>query len=150
MIPVVIDTNVLRSEGLIASKMQILGRLLNSGDVKLIIPEIVMREYISQEQEMFEKSFSFFMGTIKKQQGRGSINSWESYDVNPFVSLWKPVNLTLEQGLNEIETNIKKWVNRDGVEIYSISKTAIGELFDNYFGSSQISGERHVPQILGA
>ncbi len=61
MIHVVIDTNILRGEGLISPNMQILQRLLIVGDIKLIIPEIVLKEYISQEEEEFEKNIQNFL-----------------------------------------------------------------------------------------
>lgn len=153
MIHVVIDTNILRSDesSLISPKMQMLLRLVNSGDVKLIIPEIVLKEYISQEEEEFEKNHSKFFDAIKKLQGRGSVRLWNLF-IDPFPFGLFRTTPTPEETLNEIKININNIVRQNGIVIYSISNIDINELFDNYFlgkgGFSQKKSRNDFPDAV--
>ncbi|WP_312409624.1 PIN domain-containing protein [Comamonas sp.] len=47
-IALILDTNVLRQEGLNSRNMQILRRLTSSGEVDLLVHEVVAREFKSQ------------------------------------------------------------------------------------------------------
>lgn len=49
MIHIVLDTNILHQEGLESRNMQLLSKLSNSGELKIYVPEIVKREFVSKK-----------------------------------------------------------------------------------------------------
>jgi len=49
MIHIVLDTNILHQEGLESRNMQLLSKLSNSGELKIYVPEMVRREFVSKK-----------------------------------------------------------------------------------------------------
>ena len=70
MINLALDTNILHQEGLASGRMQILQKLAEDNLVKVYIPEIVKREFITKRthaiKESLEKATSNLKGAHKK------------------------------------------------------------------------------------
>jgi rRNA-processing protein FCF1 len=126
MLTVLFDTNILHQEGLYSSRIQRFQRLLKNSECKLIIPEIVIKEYKTKRVSIAKKEFSNIdrcLATLQKKKFITSNRGLFSYSFNH----------TCEDCINNISTEIDSWVNENNVEIYKISNTSIDTLFANYF-----------------
>lgn len=126
MLTVLFDTNILHQESLYSSRIQRFQRLLKNSECKLIIPEMVIKEYRTKRISIAKKEFSNINKCLDTLQKRKFITN----NGGLFPSSW---NRTCEDCINNISTEIDSWVKENNVEIYKISNTSIDTLFANYF-----------------
>jgi len=131
MIRVLLDTNILRSEGMNSIQMQRLHRLVENKVIQLIIPEIVIEEYKSQISDLAQNE----LNKIK-----ASIASLKRQDIDlDDLSLLVEEHSFSEEAQNQIDKiklKIDSWVVKNEIEIYKISNTSIEELFKCYFSGT--------------
>ncbi|MGO2354912.1 MAG: PIN domain-containing protein [Marinomonas foliarum] len=70
---VMLDTNILHSEGLMSVSMQRLLRLVKSGDLKIIIPEIVADEFKSKKIDESTDDLNKINASISNLVRRGVV-----------------------------------------------------------------------------
>jgi rRNA-processing protein FCF1 len=70
---VMLDTNILHSEGLMSVSMQRLLRLVKSGDLKIIIPEIVADEFKSKKKDESTADLNQFDASISNLVRKGVV-----------------------------------------------------------------------------
>ncbi|MCK5509252.1 MAG: DUF4935 domain-containing protein [Desulfobacterales bacterium] len=126
MLTVLFDTNILHQESLYSSRIQRFQRLLKNSECKLIIPEMVIKEYRTKRISIAKKEFSNINNCLNTLQKRKFITN----NGELFPSSW---NRTCEDCINNISTEVDSWVKENNVEIYKISNTSIDTLFANYF-----------------
>ena len=130
---VVIDTNILSNNTFDSMYMKTLKRLIDNDLLKLYIPDIVKKEYLTQE-----------LDNLKNKLNTKNIN-----DVNKFFVYNNAIKNELLQVLNSIkknQTNIEDsinsefeaWINDYKIEILEFDNSKMTEVMDNYFTGSQV------------
>ncbi|MGF1803707.1 PIN domain-containing protein [Aliivibrio sifiae] len=128
MIKIVLDTNILHQEGLGSTRFQVLKRLIKSGAVSLIIPEIVIEEFKSKTSDQANEDLKKIQSAIDSMH-RKNIFDRDAYEVKELV------NFT-SHSINSIDKNIESWLYDNQVDIYPIANTSIEVIFKNYFSGS--------------
>lgn len=129
MIEVVLDTNIYSSDSLRrTARFNALVRLAKSGKLRLHIPYIVQKEFVSQQTEQFEQ--------------------WANSISIGFFELHRRVSPTLAKKLDEVKEGFSKiqddlvsypalefakWINEVGGIIHPISETHGGKVIEDYF-----------------
>lgn len=126
MITVLFETNILHQEGLYSSRIQRFQRLLKNSECKLIIPEIVIKEYKTKRITIVKDEFKKIEQCFNKLQKKNLLEKNEGFPSYFF-------NHTFEKSIKNISTEIESWIKEYDIEVYKISNTSIDTLFDNYF-----------------
>jgi len=129
MIEVVLDTNIYLTDSLRrTARFNALVRLAKSGKLRLHIPYIVQREFLSQQTEQFE-------------QWANSIN-------NGIIELQRRISPTLAKKLDEVKENFSKiqndlvsyptldfskWVNEINGIVHQVSESHGTKVIEDYF-----------------
>ena len=130
---VVIDTNILSNNTFDSMYMKTLKRLIDNDLLKLYIPDIVKKEYLTQELDNF----------------KSKLNTKNINDVNKFFVYNNAIKNELLQVMNLIkknQTNIEDsinsefeaWINDYKIEILEFDNNKMTEVMDNYFTGSQV------------
>ena len=126
MLTVLFDTNILHQEGLYSSRIQRFQRLLKNSECKLIIPEIVIKEYKTKRITIVKDEFSKIEQCFNKLQKKNILEKNEGVMSYSF-------NHTFKKCIENVSTEIDSWINEYHIEVYKISNTSIDTLFTNYF-----------------
>ncbi|WP_434985309.1 PIN domain-containing protein [Vreelandella zhaodongensis] len=133
MINLVLDTNILHQEGIDSGRMKVLRTLIDSGIVKLYIPEIVKREFctkrISSIRELLDKALNNFKSAHKKIETECKIKA----ALTSIEAETRGVLESVELGVNEEFSN---WEKSFGVEILPFVPEDISIVLDDYFNGS--------------
>lgn len=130
---VVIDTNILSNNTFDSIYMKILKRLIDNDLLKLYIPDIVKKEYLTQELDNF----------------KSKLNTKNINDVNKFFVYNNAIKDELLEVINSIkknQTNIEDsinsefeaWINDYKIEILEFDNSKMTEVMDNYFTGNQV------------
>lgn len=130
---VVIDTNILSNNTFDSMHMKILKRLIDNDLLKLYIPDIVKKEYLTQELDNF----------------KSKLNTKNINDVNKFFVYNNAIKDELQEVINSIkknQTNIEDsinsefeaWINDYKIEILEFDNSKMTEVMDNYFTGNQV------------
>lgn len=126
LIRVCLDTNILHQESLFSRRMKILRKLIGNGEIFLVLPEMVVREYKSKLIEQVSEDAHNIDKSIQSLKRKGIAAKFiEDYE-NIYSS-----KLRSETG--KIEDQIDLWLKENNVEVFEISRTLTTNLFDNYF-----------------
>ncbi|AWX98736.1 hypothetical protein A8139_01065 [Marinomonas primoryensis] len=131
---VMLDTNILHSEGLMSVSMQRLLRLVRSGDLKIIIPEIVANEFKSKKKDESTADLNQFDASISNLVRKGVVPRNDSA-----LSASRSYIAKL---INEVDSSFDKWIVDNEIEIYRISNTSIEAVFNNYFSGEGAFGSK--------
>jgi rRNA-processing protein FCF1 len=131
---VMLDTNILHSEGLMSVSMQRLLRLVKSGDLKIIIPEIVADEFKSKKKDESTADLNQFDASISNLVRKGVVprNDHTLSKSRDYIA----------KLISEIDSNFDKWIVDNEIEIYQISNTSIEAVFNNYFNGVGAFGSK--------
>lgn len=135
MIDIVLDTNILHQEGLFSRNMQLLGRLAQSEQISIHVPELVKREYLSKRiAETSEKIQSM-------QTGLTDISKKLDRD-NAIYSLINNTHSELERIASSIsvaiENDFEKWQVVNMVEVLQVDPGKVGDVFNDYFNGGGV------------
>lgn len=130
---VVIDTNILSNNTFDSMHMKILKRLIDNDLLKLYIPDIVKKEYLTQELDNF----------------KSKLNTKNINDVNKFFVYNNAIKDELQEVINSIkknQTNIEDsinsefeaWISDYKIEILEFDNSKMTEVMDNYFTGNQV------------
>jgi rRNA-processing protein FCF1 len=125
---ILLDTNILHQEGLTSTRFQILQRLVKSGNVSLIIPEIVIEEYKSKRIEQASDDLNKIQSAIDRLHRKATIDK-DCFEVSQFSNF-------LASTVNEIDQAIETWLSDNQVVVLPISNTSIDGLFKSYFAGT--------------
>lgn len=131
---VMLDTNILHSEGLMSVSMQRLLRLVKSGDLKIIIPEIVADEFKSKKMDESTADLNQFDASISNLVRKGVVprNDYGLGKSRDYIA----------KLISEIDSSFDKWVVDNEIEIYRIANTSIETVFKNYFSGEGAFGSK--------
>lgn len=126
---VVLDTNIIHQETLFSRNMKILERLAISGKVKVCVPELVLKEYVSKKsleaKELLKKPKSLFaeIQTLLPNS-----------KVVPCASKLEELSIEFEKSLelSYIEA-VEKWLKDLKVEVLKFDPSMLSKVFDDYF-----------------
>ncbi|WOD08616.1 PIN domain-containing protein [Marinomonas sp. GJ51-6] len=121
---VILDTNIFHKERTDSSRMQMLLRLVKSGDVELVIPEVVAREHVTKRVSEAEKL---------RESIRSDIRKLKSTKVCGDDYVFSMIDSTISNSIKEIESDFENWLSLYGLELYKIGNTSIADIFDDYF-----------------
>lgn len=131
MIDIVLDTNILHQEGLFSRNMQLLGRLAQSEQISIHLPELVKREYLSKRiAETSEKIHSMQTGlaeTLKKLDRDNAIYDRISNTNSQLAGIAASIR-------SAIENDFEKWRGANKVEVLHVDPGKVGDVFNDYFG----------------
>ncbi len=129
-IALVLDTNVLRQEGLGSRNMQILRRLTSSGAVDLLIHEVVAREFKSQRtlevQTQVEKIADAITEMSRQVDPKGA-----SY--RDLAVMRSKVAELAEAAKKEVETDFIAWLTWTGAHWVAFEPEGMRQVLDDYF-----------------
>lgn len=131
---VILDTNILHSEGLMSVSMQRLLRLVKSGDLKIIIPEIVVNEFKSKKKDESKADLKQFDSIISSLVRKGVVPRSDY--------VLQKAREYIDNLISEVDNSFDKWVIDNAIEIYQISNISIETVFDNYFSGEGAFGSK--------
>lgn len=143
---IVFDTNTLRNEHFNSPRMRILKKLIDNNKVRMYIPELVKREFLSQKQIDFQTK----------------LKSSDIIDIDKFFVTNKELKQklsTLETQIKDISSNIEKllysefneWEKEYLIEILPFNNSNMTEVINNYFsGGTVFKSPKNRNDILDA
>ncbi len=121
---VILDTNIFHSTRTDTSGMQMLLRLVKSGFLKLVIPEVVAKEYLTKRVSESKASMEKVISEARKLKNSKVYGS--DYSLSSIES-------SISEAINDIEPSFHEWASQEGIEIYEINNTSIEDIFNDYF-----------------
>jgi hypothetical protein len=135
LINVILDTNILRQEGLSSRNMQLLKRLALAAHIKIYIPEIVKREFLTrmvldatEKLQEASKNISFVTKKISKDNELYPILTEIEEDI-------LPVHSRLEK---EFDNDFDKWLSNYKATIVPFEPNCMKDVLDEYFQGSGV------------
>lgn len=127
---VILDTNILHQEGLHSGSMKMLLKIVKSTNVRVLIPEIVKREFITKRVFDAKDSFRTIKGVLfdlrkKMQQGSEMSNSVESVD-NAILDIEEKIK-------NGFADEFDLWCIENDVEVLNFNNELFSSVLDDYF-----------------
>lgn len=147
-IALVLDTNVLRQEGLNSRNMQLLARLVASDEISLFIPEIVAREFKSQRVlEVLEQSTKA-QGAIVEMSRQVEAKQ----ESHKRALALKEAIVKLEEALSkDVDVDFMRWSELCGATLLTLSPEALAPVLNDYFiGSGAFRQPKHRDDIPDA
>lgn len=129
-IALILDTNVLRQEGLSSRNMQILRRLTSSGEVDLLVHEVVAREFKSQRtlevQAQVEKIADAITEMSRQVDAKGASH-------RDLVEMRSKVAELAEAAKKEVETDFAAWLTWTAAHWVAFEPEGMRQVLDDYF-----------------
>ena len=129
-IALILDTNVLRQEGLNSRNMQILRRLTTSGEVDLLVHEVVAREFKSQRtlevQAQVEKIADAITEMSRQVDAKGASH-------RDLAEMRSKVAELAEAAKQEVETDFTAWLTSTGAHWIAFEPDGMRQVLDDYF-----------------
>ncbi|MEM5299896.1 PIN domain-containing protein [Burkholderia sp. JPY481] len=130
MIRIVLDTNILHQEGLSSRNMQLLARLAESGELKVYVPEMVKREFITKRiqdsVDRLQEAKSALGEVAKKVDRHGEIN-------DTIIKIHVDLDSVGARLANSIATDFEEWASASRATILKFEPTSIDSVLDDYF-----------------
>ncbi len=133
MINLVLDTNILHQEGLRSGRMEVLKNLIDAEIVKIYIPEIVKREFITKRVSQILDSFKTVLNELKKVHKKIESNNEVKDGTN---SLEQQIKGLLESVDESVNDEFSSWENELKVELLPFLPENISTVLDDYFSGS--------------
>jgi len=130
MANVILDTNILHQEGLSSRNMQVLRRLVEVAHIKLFIPEIVKREFITKRvHDSLSKlqGINNNLGSVSKKLERESVLHAKLLGMQETI---RSVESDLEK---QIVADFDFWASKFLVKILPFNTESMREVMDDYF-----------------
>lgn len=129
-IALILDTNVLRQEGLNSRNMQILRRLTSSGEVHLLVHEVVAREFKSQRtlevQAQVDKINDAITEMGRQVDAKGASHRELAEMQSKFTEIAKSAK-------NEVESNFTDWLKWTGAHWIAFEPEGMRQVLEDYF-----------------
>lgn len=140
-IALVLDTNVLRQEGLGSRNMQILRRLTSSGQVDLLIHEVVAREFKSQRTLEVQAQVEKIADAITEMSRQVDAKGASHRDLGKMRS--KVAELA-EAAKKEVETDFTSWLKWTCAHWVAFDPEGMRQVLDDYFvGAGSFRKPKH-------
>jgi rRNA-processing protein FCF1 len=126
---VILDTNIYSADRTFSkTEMVILRRLCNEGKIELIIPEIILKEFTTQEQEkavVASKKILRELGSYCK-----TVYGTEK---NVLLNSIKDIQSSLTEANKKIQDRIEALINETNANVLTLNIDEYKETFDRYF-----------------
>jgi hypothetical protein len=129
-IALVLDTNVLRQEGLGSRNMQILKRLTSSREVDLLIHEVVAREFKSQRTLEVQAQVVKIADAITEMSRQVDAKGASHRNLAEMRSV---VADLAEAAKTEVETDFAAWLTWTGAHWVAFDPEGMRQVLDDYF-----------------
>ncbi len=147
-IALVLDTNVLRQEGLASRNMQLLARLTRSGEVALFVPDFVRREFLSQRtlevESQVEKCGSAFAEIGRQLPTKSAVRT----DIESSRALLQTIH---DRALRAILEEFEEWRVACQAQPLTFDPARMERVLDDYFtGTGAFRKAKHREDIPDA
>lgn len=129
-IALVLDTNVLRQEGLNSRNMQILRRLTSSGEVDLLVHEVVAREFKSQRTLEVQAQVEKIADSITEMGRQVDAKGASHRDLAEMRSRFAEI---AEAAKKEVETDFTAWLKWTGAHWIEFEPEGMRQVLEDYF-----------------
>ena len=129
-IALILDTNVLRQEGLNSRNMQILKRLTSSGEVDLLVHEVVAREFKSQRMLEVQAQAEKIADAITEMGRQVDAKGASHRDLAEMRSKFAEITETAKK---EVETDFIAWLKRTEAHWIAFDPEGMRQVLEDYF-----------------
>lgn len=129
-IALILDTNVLRQEGLNSRNMQVLRRLTSSGEVDLLVHEIVAREFKSQRMLEVQAQAEKIADAINEMGRQVDAKGASHRDLAEMRSKFAEIT---EVAKKEVETDFATWLKWTKAQWIAFEPEGMRQVLDDYF-----------------
>lgn len=145
---VILDTNILTADHTFCrTEMMLLQSLCNEGKIELLIPEIVLREFITQEQERANDAEKKILKELNSYCNTVYGNEKEIKN-----DIKNKVKSNFENTKEKIQTRIDKFLNETNAKILNSKPEDLSETLDRYFNGDipfqKIKSRDDIPDCL--
>ncbi len=129
-IALILDTNVLRQEGLNSRNMQILRRLTSSGEVDLLVHEVVAREFKSQRMLEVQAQAEKIADAINEMGRQVDAKGASHRDLAEMRSKFAEI---AEAAKKEVETDFIAWLKWTEAHWIAFEPEGMRQVLEDYF-----------------
>ena len=145
---VVLDTNIFTADHVFCrTEMIIFQSLCNEGKIELLIPDIVLREFITQEQE---RAHDAEKKILKELNSYCNIVYGNEKDTK--INIRNKINIIFEKTNEKIQARIDKFLNETNAKILKSKPRDLSETLDRYFSGDKpfkkIKARDDIPDCL--
>ncbi|MFP3647833.1 PIN domain-containing protein [Paraburkholderia sp. SIMBA_054] len=149
MIKVALDTNILHQEGLYSRNMQYLARLASSGGLKVFVPDMVRREFLTKKlvdaHEKFDVAKSGLIDVAKGLDRQGRVNGMLS-------KIQEQLNEVRSHMKTTLEAEFEAWCVSSHVSILNFDNASLPAVIDDYFNGTgpyrKIKSREDIPDAI--
>lgn len=127
---IILDTNILHQEGLSSGGMRLLGKLANDNIIKIYIPEIVKREFITKRITEIELSLEAITKSLLQIDKKVECENKIKLDVVDFKSNIQNISSNVELHVND---DFDSWAKNYDVKIINFNPNCMVSVIDDYF-----------------
>ncbi|BEM96612.1 TPA: PIN domain-containing protein [Serratia marcescens] len=139
MINIILDTNILHQIGHKWSKMDVIHKLIEANEIKLYVPELVSREYITKKKDNIAQCFS----KTRKELDSIVRHAEEHPDtIAKIKSVLDTISSYEPPIVSTVESEHKKWLDKYKIISIPFRNENITKVMDDYF-----SGEGAYKQL---
>lgn len=136
---VILDTNIFRQEGLESENMRLLSRLAKREKIKIYIPDIVKREYLTKKEQDFNDELDKFCRCIDKERRYKLFSEEKDKELSEIKEKLKNIKEELHTSL---ENKFCEWVNENKATIIDLEDALddnlwlVQNIIDDYFSGN--------------
>ena len=147
-IALVLDTNVLRQEGLTSRNMQLLSRLSQSGELNLYVPDIVAREFTSQRVLNLQSNAAAATAALAEMAKQVDASRKSRTLLN---DIQEAVLKAEKVAKRDVEADFERWIASTKANVLEFDAAHLGAVFDDYFvGAGAFRSPKHRNDIPDA
>lgn len=136
---VILDTNILREEGLGSDNMKLLSRLAKREKIKIYIPDIVKREYLTKKEKNFNDELDKFCRCIDKERRYKLFSEEKDKELSEIKEKLKNIK---EELYTSLDNKFCEWVNENKATIIDLEDALddnmllVQNIIDDYFSGN--------------
>ncbi|MCZ4339631.1 PIN domain-containing protein [Shewanella colwelliana] len=135
MLKVVLDTNVLRENGLTKPNLVMLARLSKENVVEVYIPTIVKKEYITQRVMEINDNNQKIMHSFQAIKKHLSLENPCLGNLNDIEASFLEFNAKFEE---PIKTSFERWITENNILELKFESSDIDSVIDDYFSGGGV------------
>ncbi|MBN8738466.1 MAG: DUF4935 domain-containing protein [Xanthomonadaceae bacterium] len=133
MTTVILDTNALRQEGLKSARMQELTQLASARHIRIVVPDVVAREYLTQ----WTSDVTASLATVAREANKVRQRLDSANPVSQELADWAGrVGALEQQATAAVHEEFDRWLDTSHAERLSFLPEAIKGILDDYFNGS--------------
>lgn len=149
MIHLVLDTNIIRGEGINSSWMQVLKQHTDSGAIQVYVPEIVKRELLTNKVGEYQKEIKKCISSINNSLRKKLLNESEIKSLTESRSYLDTALASVEE---RVESEYKQWASNLGVKTLFFNNDNMKHVMNDYFSGGgvfkKIKSREDIPDAM--